>query len=756
MDWLITADGRTLWDSADPDPGFALIEPTLELALNTAGSLSFKIPTAHPEFGTLAEGTSWVRVYRDGTLVFRGRVYTVENPIMGWQSVLVEGALAVLNDSVAGPFDLKNITPVNLMRRFINDHNAQVLGPTGAVDPERRLYVGTVDIPVTHLNRSIETRPVPSTWDALIERTVGSSAGGYLILSGPDLNVLNWVADIGNISTQDLEFGENMLSVVHTADAAEMVTAIEAIGGELGEAGSGEFLHLDPSHPSVVVLYTDQGGVPHYGIRDATLEAIAGRRVEQMYWQDVKTPQTLLQKANQALQERKNVRISVDSHALELSLVDSSVPRFEVGDLVRVSVPHMQIAETLRVAEIRITLADNTGWSIRLGGTRRSLVRSANSQARAVDELIFSNYRLGEWSDAANVKLNDAVAGVADAKANAIAALLASDNLIRDPVFTSGEDYLGTGVLLRETPPGLPAGFATAGRWLANKAARTADRAVIPGHVYEVKAWVKQTVETVPAGAPNPAVRVRVYTTGGALVTQSGWLQLHDPGAFSPITWQWRAPDHGVTAVRIGFAPSTVDLFVTGWSAQDVTAAAEAVNALEGLRDEYQVFTSEVVQSLIDQSADQIKLSVRTDREVIAAILENMRDSTAPGGDILAKAVETYISNFTVDDRTISMMFAELGSVTADVDGLTTWQHNAETWINFSSSGIDMGRTTSGYRVHIDDDELTFYDGNIQLATFNNQQLRVGSVDIQGRLRIGSMEWRPGSRSGLWHLTGVQ
>ena len=161
------------------------------------------------------------------------------------------------------------------------------------------------------------------------------------------------------------------------------------------------------------------------------------------------------------------------------------------------------------------------------------------------------------------------------------------------------------------------------------------------------------------------------------------------------------------------------------------------------------------MQSLIEQSSDQIKLAVQTDRQIVAAILENMQNTTDPGGDILARAVEQYITSFTVDDQTIAMMFSELGSVTADINGLTTWQMDAQTWINFSSSGIDMGRSTSGYRVHIDDDELTFYDGSVQLATFTNQKLQVRSVEVLDKLRIGTMEWRPGSRTGLWHLIGI-
>lgn len=756
MEWVIESGGEVLWDSQVLDPDLAVIDPRLSRSLNAAGQLTFKLSTRHPMFGRLNEGTSWVRVYKNGALDFRGRVFRTEKPLQGYQDIAVEGALAVFNDTLAGPFDLKAVTPTAFLERLVADHNAQVLGPTGSADAERVFRVGTVDVSETVLSRSIKARPLPNTWDAMMDRTAKSSVGGYLVLTGADLDVLNWMTDPGGESTQELAFGENLMDLVHVADVSEMVTAVEAVGAE-SESGKGDFLTLDPNHPSVQALYVDGSGETHYGVVDPVLEAVAGRRVTSIYLQDIKTRETLLKHANAELQARKNVSITIDANALELALVDSSVQEFQVGNSVRVSVPHMGISESLRVDAITYDMADATGWSIRLGGARKSAVKAARDNTRTVNELAFSTYRLNEWSDQANTRLDEMVTGVENAKANAVAALLASGNLVRDPTFTSGEDLLGANVLLRETADSvgeaLPAGFTTAGRWLASKPATTALRSVIPSHEYEIKAWVKQRAEGVPTGAPYPAIRFRVLPQGEPEVL-SPWLQLYS-SSWSPVVWRWRAPDSGVTAVQLGIEPQETDLFVTGWSAQDVTAVAEARNALEGLRTEYDIFTTEIVQSLIEQSSDQIKLAVQTDRQIVAAILDNMQNSTDPGGDILARAVEQYISQFTIDDQTIGMMFSELGSVTADINGLTTWRTTAETWINFSASGIDMGRSTSGYRVHIDDDELSFFDGDVLLATFTNQQLRVGFANVQNRLRIGTMEWRPGTRAGLWNLTGI-
>lgn len=748
MEWLIFADGKLIWDSRDSSGSYALSEPILTEALNSAGTLTFKIPVTHPLFDVLVEGQSAIKVEKDGDLVFRGRVLSISKQLTSYKEVVVEGALAVFNDTVAGPFKLTG-APSTILTRLVNDHNAQV-------DISRRFTVGTVDVPASPVTRRIDTRPLPSTWTALADRTVGSSLGGYLVLSGANLDVLNWLQSPSGGLTQALEFGENLMSLVHVADTADMVTAVEAYGAE-SEARDGNFLTLDPAHPSVRTLYVDGSGKAHYGVVDTALEAIIGRRVVSLYWQDVKQQSTLLNHANAELQARKNISIRVDANALEMALADPNSPEFHLGDLVPVTVPHMGISETLRVTEIVRHLTDNTGWVIKLGGERRSAMRNVGKNAQTVVELVHSNYRLNEWSDAADTRIKDTVRDVADAKATAIASLLAADNLIRDPVFESGSDGLGANVLLDQTDATVtpPVSYDTVGRWLANTTSYTVPRSVVPGHTYRIKAWLRPLADTIPAGAGQPSTRIVVYDAAGAVLSTSPWLPLSGMGNYTAVSWDWTAPETGVMQARLGFVAPPADFYVTGWSAQDVTAATEAKNALEGLRAEYESFTTETVQSLIEQKSDEIKLSVQTDRTIVAAILNEMQNSTAPGGDILATAVEQYISSFTVQDRSISMMFEELGTVTADVEGLATWQRDAQTWINFSASGIDMGRSETGYRVHIDDDELTFYTGDVQLATFTNQQLMVRAVNVTDSLRIGSMEWRPGARTGLWHLTGL-
>ena len=81
---------------------------TLELALDSAGRLEVEVPVSHPLYATIASlpllGRDVWRVERDGVEVFRGRTLSRERvPLDGAVDVVIEGELAMLNDSLCLP-----------------------------------------------------------------------------------------------------------------------------------------------------------------------------------------------------------------------------------------------------------------------------------------------------------------------------------------------------------------------------------------------------------------------------------------------------------------------------------------------------------------------------------------------------------------------------------------------------------------------------------------------------------------------------
>lgn len=82
----------------------------LEIGLNMAGSLELDVPISHPLYGTIATlpllGTPVWRVLRDGVEVFRGRtLLRTRSPLGSTVHVVIEGEIAMLNDSLIEPYE---------------------------------------------------------------------------------------------------------------------------------------------------------------------------------------------------------------------------------------------------------------------------------------------------------------------------------------------------------------------------------------------------------------------------------------------------------------------------------------------------------------------------------------------------------------------------------------------------------------------------------------------------------------------------
>lgn len=107
----------------DPRYGIIVISPKLDLALNTAGSLSFTMPLTHPCYDTLKPLESELIVYRDDVELWRGRVVSIDTDIFRQKAVACEGELAYLNDTLQQEARYYR-DPAALLNGFLSEHNA--------------------------------------------------------------------------------------------------------------------------------------------------------------------------------------------------------------------------------------------------------------------------------------------------------------------------------------------------------------------------------------------------------------------------------------------------------------------------------------------------------------------------------------------------------------------------------------------------------------------------------------------------------
>lgn len=320
--------------------------------LNIGGTASIVMPVGHPAYKAFTSMRSIVTVYRDGALRFRGRALYPSDDFHGQRTITCEGEMCLLRDGILKPYT-HQAAPSVVFTRIINEYNSQV-------DEFKRFRVG--DCTVTDANdyiriESLNAETVLDAIDKLIER-----CGGYFVFTtaSDGARVINWYAELGYQSRQNIELGENLLSYASSASDTDLVTRVHAYGAKFGA------LRLS--------IEEINGGLDY--IQDDEAVARYGVIARAVYWEDVTVRTNLLAKARAYLREHSNIITSLELSALDLSYLDKNIDSFSVGDSIRViSTPH-NVDEYFQLTQMTEDLLDPAMSTISLGKDKQSLTRA--------------------------------------------------------------------------------------------------------------------------------------------------------------------------------------------------------------------------------------------------------------------------------------------------------------------------------------------------------------------------------------------
>ena len=118
-------DNETFFSTALDLNEYTLTSAQLNNSITEAGTFTFIMSQCNAAYSKLCELKSMIDVYRDDTLLWSGRVYSITEQMDTQLKVVCEGMLAVFNDSVARPF-IYNDTVSKLVSAFVESHNEQV------------------------------------------------------------------------------------------------------------------------------------------------------------------------------------------------------------------------------------------------------------------------------------------------------------------------------------------------------------------------------------------------------------------------------------------------------------------------------------------------------------------------------------------------------------------------------------------------------------------------------------------------------
>ena len=357
----ITAQNRsgityTLYDPRSPD--LKLISPTCKTAVNKAGLLTFSVPLTHPYADKIAKLDTVVTLWQDDAILFRGRALNDEWDLRSTRKIEVEGELAYLNDSVQPLTVYHDMTVAAYFAKLIELHNAQV-------DESRRFTVGQVTV-TNSTDNVYRQSDYESTMDALQDKLL-DRLGGYLVIRyGKDgTRYLDYLKEYGNVNSQRITASTNLLDMLHTVRGEDIATAIIPLGAQLEDAKK-----IGTVTPRLTIAAANDG-------KDYIYDADA---VEKWGWiykvvvhDDITLVENLLRAGYADLESAKYLQGSIEVDAVDLHLVDSSVERIKLGDMILFSAPGSATPISMLVSEIDLPVDEPGDATYTLGTSYRTM-----------------------------------------------------------------------------------------------------------------------------------------------------------------------------------------------------------------------------------------------------------------------------------------------------------------------------------------------------------------------------------------------
>ena len=348
--YQILIDGRDLYYPRDEE--YTVSDAVVHLQLNDSGSVEFGLPVLNPEYGNIKNRISMLQVLKNGKEIFYGEVRESEKDFYGTKQVYAVGELAFLFDSIQPQAKYQDMTSRQLLETWLNIHNSQV-------EEKKRFYVGMVTVhdPNDSLYRFTNQE---TTLDCIREKLC-EKLDGYLRIRKVDgkryLDLVT-LQEYGKICEQPIEFGDNLLDYSENVSASELYTCVIPKGARLEESpieGLEAYVDIKSVNGGKDYLYSPDA-VNTYGWNRCVVS-----------WDDVTEPANLKKKGEQWLKDNQYENMVLELSAADLSLLDTDLESFELGDSVPVySKPH-GMDRTFPVQKLELHLQNPAEDKLQLG-----------------------------------------------------------------------------------------------------------------------------------------------------------------------------------------------------------------------------------------------------------------------------------------------------------------------------------------------------------------------------------------------------
>lgn len=306
-------------DIYGPDAEMAVLNPHLEIELNSAGSLEFTLPVENVNWNVPNVFQNEIEVWEDDKIIWFGRPLQIIRDWNNQRRVVCEGALSYFNDSIQRTWEQQpttNKTNISFFRHLINGHNNDVMN-------NKNFIADNITIESTPAYRKTD---YDTTLDCLQNMCLAVD-GGYFILRKEYIwdvvqqkdiaqRYIDWYEELPDNAMQDVQFGVNLLDISQDLNGADICTVLIVSGKDdvmLNELGN--------KNPD------SNNGVGHDAGSDeiyyAPGTATYGRIVQQKSWNDYSDINELWRKAKTWLIEKNTDIPTIECSAADLYYINN-------------------------------------------------------------------------------------------------------------------------------------------------------------------------------------------------------------------------------------------------------------------------------------------------------------------------------------------------------------------------------------------------------------------------------------------------
>lgn len=260
--YSVYCDGECIYDDLINDNEQQILDPKLELEVNSAGTFTCTLPPGTVGFDIVKRLSSHLIIYRNNNPLWEGRVIQENSDFYGDRKITCEGSLAFLNDTVQEPAAYFNMSVKDFLLALLTIHNNKVK----KYDASKSFYLGNVTVegnvgydPSAEDYESyadqfksnqkkttvwyFETTNYETTLDCIFNKLV-DVYGGYIVvrLHSNGRRYLDYLKDYTTKNTQEINFGDNLLSFVKNWDLSNLRTVIIPLGAQKDEEKSTSYI----------------------------------------------------------------------------------------------------------------------------------------------------------------------------------------------------------------------------------------------------------------------------------------------------------------------------------------------------------------------------------------------------------------------------------------------------------------------------------------------------------------------------------